>query len=328
MSSFKSGTVTKSATDLNFNHLALGFPITKWWGLGMGVSPFSSVGYNVSLSLPIEGTTTNFETKFIGTGGITQYYLMSTFHPVKPLSVGINVSYLAGTIKHIELDKLAEFEYPDVTKTDTRYFRNFYYILGMQFDQKIGKDRLSAGIIFNPPQKLKIRHNVEILIPDVDTLATEPDNRDNFEMPLAIGAGIAYNINSIVELAFDYSLEKWSNVNTTFRRARLTDSYHYNFGAEYTPKETLSRNYFRLIHYRLGAHYEKTYIEIRGNEILDRGITIGAGLPIGRQRSTLDVAFELGRLGTLNNGLVEETYGSLKIGFNFHDYWFIKRRFD
>ncbi len=328
MSSFRSRQVTRTATDFNFNHIAFGFPVTKWWGAAAGIAPLSSVGYNVTMYLPIEGTTTNFETQFKGSGGVTQFYFLNTFHPVKQLSLGVNVSYLMGTIKHTELDKLSEFDYPDVTKTDTRYFRNFYYIFGLQFSQNFGNDRLSAGITFNPPQKLKIRHDVEILIPSVDTITTEPENRDNFEMPLTVGAGLAYNINSIIEVAFDYGLEKWSDVENSFRRARLADSYHYNFGLEFTPAEKLTRNYFRIIKYRAGAYYQKNYIEMRGNEILDRGITIGAGLPIGRARSTLDIAFGLGRLGTLHDGLIQETYGSIKIGFNFHDYWFIKRRFD
>jgi len=328
LSSFKSGKISKTGTDFNFNHLAFGFPIKKWWATAAGIAPFSSVGYDVKLSIPIEGSASTLETQFQGSGGVTQFYLLNTFHPLKPLSVGINVSYLMGAVKHTELDKLTEFDYPDVTKTDTRYFRNFYYKLGLQFNQNIGNDRLSIGLTFNPPQKLKIRHDVEILIPNVDTLNTKPDNKDIFEMPLAIGAGIGYNINSIFELAFDYGFDRWSTVSNSLRRASLTDSYHYNFGLEFTPKETLIRSYLSLIHYRAGAYYEKKYIQLRGNEIFDRGITIGAGLPIGRQGSTIDIAIGLGRLGTLNQGLVQETYGSIKIGFNFHDYWFIKRRFD
>jgi hypothetical protein len=328
LSTFQSRQVTKTATDINFNHIAFGFPVTKWWGAAAGVSPLSNVGYNVSMALPIEGTIDYFESKFTGTGGITQFYLLNSFHPIKQLSVGVNISYLMGTIKHTELDKLSEFDYPDVTRTDTRYFSNFYYIFGLQFNQNIGKDRLSVGVTCNPPQKLKIRHDIKILIPSVDTIATEPDNRDNFEMPLSIGAGVAYNIHSLFELAFDYSLEKWSDVENTFRGARIADSYHYNFGLEFSPQEKLMRSYLREIRYRAGVYYEKAYIEMRGNEIFDRGITIGAGLPMGRGRSTLDIAFELGRLGTLNDGLIQETYGSIKLGFNFHDYWFIKRRFD
>src|SRR4030042_5450496 len=116
-------------------------------------------------------------------------------------------------------------------------------------------------------------------------------------MPLLIGGGLAYNINSNIHLAFDYGFQKWSDIESFIKRARLTDSYHYNFGLEYLPGQTLSRNYIRLIHYRIGAYYEKSYIEMRGNPIYDRGITIGAGMPIGRQRASIDISLGIGRLG-------------------------------
>jgi len=328
LSSFKSRNVINTASDFNFNHIALGFPVTKWWGSSAGVVPFSSVGYDISTTIPIEGTISNVETKLTGSGGVTQFYLLNTLRLFEQLSLGVNVSYLMGTITHTEVDILKPFDYPDISTTDSRYFRNFYYQLGLQFNQKIGDDKLSIGIICSPVQRLKTRHSVEILIPQVDTIRTEPGNQDNFMMPLLIGAGLAYNINSNIQLAFDYGFQNWSDIQSSIKRARLTDSYHYNFGLEFIPVQTLSRNYIRLIHYRVGAYYEKSYIEMRGNPIHDRGITIGAGMPIGRQRSSIDIALGIGRLGTLANGLVEETYGSVKIGFNFHDYWFIKRRFD
>lgn len=328
LSSFKSRDQSKSTADFNFNHIAIGFPVTKWLGSAAGVVPFSSVGYDITTTIPIEGTIRSAEAQFTGSGGVTQFYLMNTISLFKQLSLGINVSYLMGSITHTELDKLEQFDYPDVSITNTRYVRNFYYKLGLQFNQRIGDDRLSLGITCSPMQKLKTRYNAEIMIPGIDTIITEPDNRNDFNIPLSVSAGVAYNINSIIELAFDYGIQKWSDVEYTMKRARLTDSYHYNFGLEFNPAEKFSRNYLRLIHYRMGAYYENSYIEMRGNPIRDRGITIGAGLPIGRQRSTIDVALGIGRLGTLNDGLMQETYGSVKIGFNFHDYWFIKRRFD
>jgi hypothetical protein len=328
LSAFKSGNASESAADFNFNHFAFGFPITKWWGAAAGLVPFSSVGYDISISLPVEGTTTNIEKQFKGTGGVNRFYLMNTFRLFKQLSVGINVSYLMGTVTQTELNKLKPFDYPDISTTRTRYFRNFYYELGLQFIQEIGDDRLSLGITCNPVQKLKSRYSVEILIPDVDTLTNEPDNQPDFIMPLALGAGLAYNINSSLEFVFDYGFQNWSGIELPVKGASLTDSYHYNFGMEYFPVQKLSRNYLRVIRYRLGAYYENTYIEMRGNSIRDRGITFGAGLPIGRQKSSVDIALGIGQLGSLNSGLVQKTYGSIKIGFNLHDYWFIKRRFD
>lgn len=326
--SLQSRNTTEASGDLNINHLALGFPITKWWGSAIGMVPFSSVGYDVSINLPIEGTTTNIEKQFTGTGGVSRFYMMNTFHLFRQLSLGVNASYLMGMITQTELNKLAVFDYNDISIIQSRYYSNFYFELGLQFNQEFGNDRLSIGITFSPEQTLKSRYDVEIMIPGVDTITSEPDNKYDFIMPLAAGAGLAYNINSSLELTFDYGFQNWSNVEFPSKGARFINSSHYNFGVELLPVQKLTRNFFRMIRYRMGGYYESTYLEMRGNTIRDRGITIGAGIPIGRQGSSIDLAFGIGRLGSLDNGLMQKNYGSIKVGFNFHDYWFIKRRFD
>jgi hypothetical protein len=314
--------------DLNFNHFAFGFPITRWWSSALGVVPFSSVGYNIAVTLPVEGTNSSIDKQFTGSGGVNRFYMMNSFRLFKQLSVGINVSYLMGTITQTEINKLEIFDYNDISVVQARYYKNFYYELGMQFNQNIGNDRFSLGIICSPGQTLHSEYSLEIMIPGVDTVTTEPDYKRDFIMPFSIGAGLAYNINSSLQFAVDYGFQKWSDIKGSYDGARFSDSYHYNLGIEYLPVQTLSRNFFRAIQYRIGGYYESSYLTMRGNTIKDRGITLGAGIPIGRQRSTVDVAFGVGRLGSLDNGLLQKTYGTVKIGFNFYDYWFIKRRFD
>ena len=57
----------------SLSHIALAFPIKKWWGASVGLIPFSSVGYKIS----DEQDITNIGTvKYLyqGTGGINQVY--------------------------------------------------------------------------------------------------------------------------------------------------------------------------------------------------------------------------------------------------------------
>ena len=328
LSSLQSRNTSETTHDLNFNHFALGFPITKWWGSAIGLVPFSSVGYDVSITLPVEGTITNIEKQFTGSGGVSRFYMINSFRLFKQLSLGINVSYLMGKVTQTELNKLDIFGYSDISVIQSRFYKNFYYELGLQFHQEFGNDRLSLGLTCSPVQKLKSRYDAQVIIEGIDTITTEPDNKHDFIMPLSVGAGIAYNINSSLEFVFDFGFQNWSDIDFSATGARFVDSYHYNFGVEYLPVQKLTRNFFRSVRYRMGGYYENTYLEMRGNNIQDRGITLGAGIPIGRQKSSIDIALGIGQLGSLNNGLMQKTYGSIKIGFNFHDYWFIKRRFD
>jgi hypothetical protein len=106
---------------INFNHFTFGFPITKWWGSALGLVPFSSVGYDISITVPVEGTNTNIEKQFTGSGGVSRFYMMNTFRLFKQLSIGIDVSYLMGTITQTELNKLKIFDYNDISIIQTRY---------------------------------------------------------------------------------------------------------------------------------------------------------------------------------------------------------------
>ena len=63
-------------------------------------------------------------------------------------------------------------------------------------------------------------------------------------------------------------------------------------------------------------------------QINDFGISFGVGLPVYRSKTTINVAAEIGRRGTMDDGLVLENYAKLNISLSLHDIWFIKRRFD
>jgi hypothetical protein len=64
-------------------------------------------------------------------------------------------------------------------------------------------------------------------------------------------------------------------------------------------------------------------------------MTFGVSVPLlsSRSLSRLNLAFELGKLGTTNNGLIEDNYFKCLIGFSLapdakYDRWFRKRKYD
>src|SRR5664279_5128313 len=46
--SISNGGSTYSSSDLNFNHLIMGFPLSKRWGFAVGIVPWSSGYYKIS----------------------------------------------------------------------------------------------------------------------------------------------------------------------------------------------------------------------------------------------------------------------------------------
>ena len=81
--------------------------------------------------------------------------------------------------------------------------------------------------------------------------------------------------------------------------------------------------------------YEKTGLSVDGSgsnsnftPIDDFGISFGLGLPLKRL-STINMGFEFGKRGTLQNNLIQENYFNLRVGLSLTDMnWFIQRKID
>lgn len=86
------------------NQVGLGVPILrkKWfgWGLYLGYSPTSQVGYNFADSITqyFGNDTVLVKRRYDGTGGINQVTVGNGFRIYKYISVGLNVHYLFGSI--------------------------------------------------------------------------------------------------------------------------------------------------------------------------------------------------------------------------------------
>ena len=61
--------------------------------------------------------------------------------------------------------------------------------------------------------------------------------------------------------------------------------------------------------------------------IENTGITFGVGLPVAGF-SNVNMGFELGKLGSGDDSLIEENYVNIRIGFSLNDRWFIKRKYN
>ena len=98
-------------------------------------------------------------------------------------------------------------------------------------------------------------------------------------------------------------------------------------GGCYTPFNTTVSNYFRKVTYRAGFHYDQTFFNIYGTSINKYGISFGFGFPIPRAMTSLNVALDFGKMGTVDNSLIQESYFNISLGISLHDRWFVKRRY-
>ena len=58
------------------------------------------------------------------------------------------------------------------------------------------------------------------------------------------------------------------------------------------------------------------------------GITLGVTLPVFRWYNGLSLGVDFGQRSANRNGLIREQFVTFNIGFNIHDVWFQKPRYN
>ncbi len=155
-------------------NFSLAFPVTRWWGAGIGLVPYSSVGYNVATSDSLEGIgPVNY--KYEGSGGVNQVFLSNGFRPfagatrhlylsekyaklkfagdtsemkklvrrsnaLTNISFGVQTSYLFGAINNVRRDIFPDSMNTYNTKITKRMlFRDAYFNYGVQYTFRLKK---------------------------------------------------------------------------------------------------------------------------------------------------------------------------------------------
>ncbi|MBN2524116.1 MAG: hypothetical protein JXB24_12660 [Bacteroidales bacterium] len=310
----------------NLNHIALGFRICRWWATSIGVTPYSSVGYKINTTDMVEGDLSYYLKTYEGSGGINKFYFGNSFRPYKNLSVGVHVSYILGTITQTETGSTIDQYITYIIKEVSRI--NSYYIdYGAQYTIKHNGWNYSLGAVFGNNKELHVSNEMYIMYSD-DSLKLTPE-KHKFIIPLKYGFGLALEKMEKLKVGIDYEKRNWS-ANNRFSNPLLKtrDSERFSAGIEYCPYKSRRDQGFKKVYYRLGVNYNKTYLIIRNEAINSMAISFGFGIPIKREHSMINLAFEFGSLGTTSNELIKENYALMYINFTMLDIWFQKSRFN
>jgi hypothetical protein len=126
----------------------------------------------------------------------------------------------------------------------------------------------------------------------------------------------------------DFSLQNWQDYSLFGQTDSLANSWRVSVGAQLVPNDRSIKSYFSLVNYRLGFHYEQTYLNLYGSQLNQMGVTVGMSFPVKRSASFIHLGLEAGKRGTTSNNLVEENYIKCSLGFTLNDRWFVKPKFD
>ncbi len=155
----------------------------------------------------------------------------------------------------------------------------------------------------------------------------------SMKTPMQFGGGFSIVRPGRWTVSGDVSYHDWSRFNYFGDANPYLNSLDFRVGGEWIP-DLLSRNYGKKIAYRAGFYSQGAYLTVDGEPIREMGFTFGMGLPLGRLSATgqnysrVNVGLSLGRRGTQNANLLEETTLNVRVGVNLNEIWFIKRKID
>lgn len=329
-STLKTDIKTETSNNGNISHIAIAFPIRKSLGMSIGLLPYTKTGYNIDIVGPVEGSLDTFTTRITGVGGLNKFYIASGFKPLKNLSVGVDFSFLFGSIE--QESQISTDAY--VSILDQNYYNGVKLKTGFQYKlPSIKNVETTIGGTFELPTSLSGKQTrtstkttstgAQIIIED----GVEND-LDNFELPTSFGLGITSKINKTLTTSIDYRKLLWNDTNQQTNNERYTDESIYAFGVEFLPNKN-KYNYWSNVKYRLGLNYNTGFLKISNQQIDSYFISAGLGLPMKKNSlNNFNISYSYGKEGTLENNLIQENFHKITLNLNFVGSWFSQKRID
>lgn len=337
---FSSLETEESTTAVSLDYLAVGIPLGNRFGMGFGLQPYSSVGYNLeTFSTQENNKATNV---FTGNGGTNSVYLSLGYKITDAFSVGITGDYKFGKIENNVLQTIEKVQLGTLEENESQV-RGFDFNFALNYKSQL-TDRLFmiSTVTFSPEAKLKSDNTRTIAttqtLSDVTIKRTEQEvnlnvlglDKTEITLPINTSFGLGFGEERKWFIGAEYTYKetkKFNNPFVTVSNIAYKNGYGFSAGGFFIPKYNSFNSYFSRVTYRVGMRIDNTGLEISGEPINDFGISFGVGLPV-TGFSNANLGFEFGRRGTTEKNLIKEDYFKVKLSLSLNDRWFVKRKYD
>lgn len=341
INNLKDGEIQYTSDDLNFDHLIMGFPIRKGWGIVTGVVPFTSGYYKISDEVLNGDQGYATFSNHSGEGGFNNVFVGTGVRITKNLSAGVNMTVLFGKINRSNLVNFIDFYnvYNNSTSEKLQIGGiNFDY--GIQYTIPFKNNYfLNAGASLTSPKYYNT--NYEYLTTTYtaygnrDTVTSITDNNTKTYIPGTLRLGIAFGKKNKFTAAFDFNSTKWSASKIPGMIGYTADTRSYLLGIEFIPDKYSNYSFMKRLEYRVGAHTGDNYLIINGAQLKEYGASIGLGIPMSRtltkssslSRTNLFIDYTR-KYGPSYGNLPTQDYFTIGISLNFYDFWFRKLKYE
>lgn len=317
----KSDIASQTFSDFNFSYFSTSFYLSNWWAFSFGIVPFSSINYEINSEDDVQGELTTFEKNFKGTGGLKRIYFGNSFNVFDRLAIGLNTSFIFGSITQEEtaLDNDTFGGYELKTERDAY---SFYLDYGLQYSYDYNEWLYSIGLTYGASQTLNSKDKVTFTYNGISS-SLEKDEQSAVKIPQKFGIGFSAKHGPNFRAGLDYQWKNWSNIDFSNINFEAKNSNRFSAGVEYTPG-TKDKLYNRLF-YRFGTNYKISYLEIDNTPINSFGVNLGVGIPYN-DKTIFNLSFEYGEEGTFDKGLIKNSYFVFYLNFSLHEFLVINNQ--
>lgn len=329
--------LTQQNTYAQPGYLAIGLPVTRHWRTSLGILPFSSVGYDIEATSNIENigkVTYNYS----GNGGINQLYWGNAFKICKGLSIGLNASYIFGTIYSYRNTEFDGSNYTNTFISDAYQVKGVYLDAGLQYVFNIGENhRVGLGLVYSNTAYIWAREKLlinsysgtYISTAAYDTLWIQDGAQGRLNIPQSVGGGFSYTFKNKFTVAGDVTWQNWANFEFMRPSDSMKNSITSSLGFQFIP-DPFSTKFFKKMAFRAGGKYSTGDLQLRNKPITEFGVCLGVGIPLNtfNTHSSINLMFEYGKTGTLVNDLIRQNYFRVSLCFILQERWYQRVKLD
>ncbi len=334
------GDQTNAYNGSNLHDLSFAIPLAKGLGLGVSLTPLSSVGYSTTLINNNEDIISDIGRtvySYFGDGGVTQFNTSIGGKVVGGLSLGATMHYEFGSINRTwdsQMYSLLSYEtYRKVRTKEQLQVDQLRFTFGGQYQIRVGSDdEIIIGATYTTKKHTSL-DNIFLSYSDsgvlYDTVAFSRGYVD-VDVPEKYAAGISFS-NPKLTVSFDYSYQDWSDAFEVVGDIGLGAIDDYRFGVSYTPDRNSLRSFFARMTYNFGVRYATSYLLYKGEQPQTWSVSMGFDMPIkSRNFSSFNFGLEFATRAA-ETVILRENYLSVFLGltlFGGDDMWFMQRKFN
>lgn len=343
---YQQGDIRSGHNTFNIYDFVLSFPIWRSSAFMVGITPYSDVGYNFSsieTDPEIIGNTGNISYDSYGTGSIYQMFFGAGVTFWKSLSVGAEMIYYFGNIDKVTNMDYSNSSFRSLNSGNEMTLNGLTGKFGLQWEQKLGGNvSMIAGATYKLGTKMKgystnYRYANQSSVSDTLRYSVDTLGRSGMRFGDELGVGISFKGGDKWSAEFNYLRSDWrrSGMDSAEGFAVVGDSkfsstvsHSFRAGFEIVPNRNDIRYYFKRCAYRAGVYYDKAYYKMDGNNVNSMGITLGMTLPVFRWYNGISLGVDFGQRASTRQNMIRERYVTFNVGFNIHDIWFQKPRYN